>query len=263
MNTQKISNIKIPAFDKTNYTLWKMKMLLFIKMANPLYVQILKNGSFTPMERVEESTDGDMVIPAYYTPKDPSKYTEPEKEKVSLDSGLQLILIESLDNVMDNNIINCDAAKQIWEKIEILCERTEELPPPLTQIEKNRIAQMQRNNQRLDELEVKRLVIQLNGFVARKIKEKDKVQEECVDYIPENEDEDDNDDTTEYAEKNEYMSPVTFASATESRATHGSGWTGDTECLVPRFSDSDYAEDVDNSKYMTGYSFTLGGSIVS
>ena len=127
MNTQKISSIKIPPFDKGNYTLWKKKMLLFIKMANHLYIQILKNGPFIPMVRVDESTDGDMVIPAHYAPKDPSEYTETEKEKVSLDSALQLILIESLDNVMYNNIVNCDTAKQIWEKIEILCEGTEEV----------------------------------------------------------------------------------------------------------------------------------------
>ncbi|KAL8147709.1 hypothetical protein AgCh_005146 [Apium graveolens] len=50
-------------------------------MANPLYIQILKNGPFTPLVRVEESTDGDMVIPSHYAPKDPSEYTEPEKEK--------------------------------------------------------------------------------------------------------------------------------------------------------------------------------------
>ncbi|KAL8102703.1 hypothetical protein AgCh_027290 [Apium graveolens] len=79
------------------------------------------------MVRVEESTDGDMVIPMHYAPKDPSEYFEPEKEKVSLDSGLQLILIESLDNVMYSNIVNRDTAKQIWEKIEILGEGTEEV----------------------------------------------------------------------------------------------------------------------------------------
>ena len=62
MNTHKISSIKIHAFDKTNYTLWKKKMLLFIRMANHLYIQILKKGPFTHMVRVEESTDGDMVI---------------------------------------------------------------------------------------------------------------------------------------------------------------------------------------------------------
>ncbi|KAL8124411.1 hypothetical protein AgCh_012163 [Apium graveolens] len=67
-------------------------------MANHLYIGILKNGPFTPVVRVEETTDGDMVIPAHYAPKDPSEYTEPEREKVSLDSALQLILIESLDN---------------------------------------------------------------------------------------------------------------------------------------------------------------------
>ncbi|KAL8149559.1 hypothetical protein AgCh_006529 [Apium graveolens] len=72
MNTQKISSIKIPTFDKANYTLWKKKMMLFIKMANPFYIQILKNGPFIPMVGVEESTDGDMVIPAHYAPKDPA-----------------------------------------------------------------------------------------------------------------------------------------------------------------------------------------------
>ena len=113
MNTQKISSIKIPTFDKANYTLWKKKMMLFIRMANPFYIQILKNGPFIPMVRVEESTYGDIVIPAHYAPKDPVEYTDPEKEKVSLDSSLQMILIESLDNVMYNNIINCDTAKQI------------------------------------------------------------------------------------------------------------------------------------------------------
>ncbi|KAL8089739.1 hypothetical protein AgCh_039288 [Apium graveolens] len=71
-------------------------MLLFIRMSNHLYIGILKNGPFTPVVRVEETTDGDMVIPAHYAPKDPSEYTEPEREK-------------------------------IWEKIEIFCEGTEEV----------------------------------------------------------------------------------------------------------------------------------------
>ena len=88
MNTQKISRIKIPTFDKANYTLQKKKMMMFIKIANPLYIQILKDGSFIPTVRIEESTDGDRIIPAPYAPKDPAEYTDPEKEKVSLDSSL-------------------------------------------------------------------------------------------------------------------------------------------------------------------------------
>ncbi|KAL8118766.1 hypothetical protein AgCh_016318 [Apium graveolens] len=91
------------------------------------------------MVRVEKLTDGDMFIPAHYAPKDPSQYTEPEKEKVFLDSSLQLILI------MYNNIVNCDTVKQIWEKIEILCEGTEEV----------------RSNQR------RILISQYEGFMAK------------------------------------------------------------------------------------------------
>lgn len=37
----------------------------------------------------------------------------------------------------------------------------------------------------------------------------------------------------------------------------------DTQCLVTGFSDSDYAGDVDSRRHMTGYVFTLGGSVVS
>ncbi|XP_038877495.1 secreted RxLR effector protein 161-like [Benincasa hispida] len=36
-----------------------------------------------------------------------------------------------------------------------------------------------------------------------------------------------------------------------------------TECLVIGYSDSGYAEDVDSRRSMTGYVFTLGGSVVS
>ncbi|XP_074348999.1 uncharacterized protein LOC141688727 [Apium graveolens] len=96
-------------------------------MAHPLYLEILNHGPFILMVRVPEVTEGDVVIHVHYIPKDQSTYTEPEKEKVSLDSGFQLILIEYLDNVMYNNIINCESAKKIWEKIEILCEGTEEV----------------------------------------------------------------------------------------------------------------------------------------
>ncbi|XP_074353373.1 uncharacterized protein LOC141692429 [Apium graveolens] len=89
-------------------------------MTHPLYLKILKH-------EVPEATEGNIVIPGHYVSKDPSTYTKQENEKVSFDSSLQLILIESLDNVMYNNIINCESVKQIWEKIDILCEGTEEV----------------------------------------------------------------------------------------------------------------------------------------
>ncbi|XP_047334054.1 secreted RxLR effector protein 161-like [Impatiens glandulifera] len=43
----------------------------------------------------------------------------------------------------------------------------------------------------------------------------------------------------------------------------GLSYGGDSQCLVSGYSDSDYAGDVDSRRSMTGYVFTLGGSVVS
>ena len=134
MSAQKVSSIKIPTFDKEHYTLWKRKMTLFIKTANPLYLGILENGPFIPQSYVPETTVDGETIPAYWVPKKVSEYSDTEKEKVSLDDCLQFIIIEALDNVMYNNIVNCTSAKQIWETIEVLCEGTEEVKENQEQI---------------------------------------------------------------------------------------------------------------------------------
>ena len=72
MSSQKLSSIKIPAFDKANYNLWKKKKLMFIKMSNPMYIKILKNGPFVPQTMVPSTTVGDEVVPPKFVQKDPS-----------------------------------------------------------------------------------------------------------------------------------------------------------------------------------------------
>ena len=61
------------------------------------------------------------------TPKDPSKFTNTEKEIVTLDISLQLIIVESLDDSMYNHVVNCKTSKNMWETIEIICEGMEEV----------------------------------------------------------------------------------------------------------------------------------------
>ena len=127
MSSHKLSSIKIPPFDRDNYILWKKKMLLFLDMANTTYGELLKNGPFTPMILVLETSVGDEIVPAKLVPKDPSIYSDSENEKITMNKSLQLILIKSLDLVMYNNIVNCTSGKQIRETIEILCEVSTEV----------------------------------------------------------------------------------------------------------------------------------------
>ncbi|KAK1397160.1 hypothetical protein POM88_007023 [Heracleum sosnowskyi] len=126
---QKSNSIKIPAFDKENYSIWKRKILLFIKAANPLYPGILENGPFIPRKEIEATTVNGEIIPAHWVPKDPSEILEPEKEKMVLDDHLQLILLDSLtlDKAMCGSVISCTSAKEMWIRLALLCEGSEEV----------------------------------------------------------------------------------------------------------------------------------------
>ena len=53
-----------------------------------MYIEILKNGPFVPQTMVPATTVGDEVVLPKFVQKNPSQYSESEKEKVSLDSGL-------------------------------------------------------------------------------------------------------------------------------------------------------------------------------
>ena len=83
MSAQKGCTIKIPKFDKKNYGWWKMKMLLFIKAANFLYMDIFKNGPFIPMREVAESTSGTEMIPKHYVPKEVSQWSQLRKRNMN------------------------------------------------------------------------------------------------------------------------------------------------------------------------------------
>ena len=126
MASNKLNNIKIPTFDKENYGLWKRKMTLYIRAANPRYIDILNNGPPKITETI--MVDGeDGINFSREVPKDPSKYDEKDKETASLDDSLQLILIDSLNDHMYNQVVNCTSAKEIWETISIICEGTDEV----------------------------------------------------------------------------------------------------------------------------------------
>ena len=49
MSSQKVGSIKVPPFKRDNYSMWKMKMLLFMKASNPGYMNILTEGVEVPV----------------------------------------------------------------------------------------------------------------------------------------------------------------------------------------------------------------------
>ncbi|KAK1403703.1 hypothetical protein POM88_003308 [Heracleum sosnowskyi] len=123
MTTQKVGTVKIPMFSKEHYPMWKKKMLLFLQVANPKYLGILKKGPTISMVVEEERIENNVVFQAarMYL-KEPTDYAPDEKDDASLDDSLQLILVDYLDPVMHDHVLNCKDAKHIWETIEIINE---------------------------------------------------------------------------------------------------------------------------------------------
>ena len=100
-------------------------MLLFLQVANPKYSNLLKKGIKTPMVIEPEVIVDDVVITKARTyPKDLEDFTFDEKEESSLDASLQLILIDSLDPLMNRHVMNCKNSKHMWETIEVINEGT-------------------------------------------------------------------------------------------------------------------------------------------
>ena len=123
MSSTKIGNIKVPPFERVNYNLWKKKMTMFLKALNPMFLGILEKGLGTPMKMSSETTCVDVVkTTPPPVPKDPSEYTEPEKELVGLDTYLQLMIVDLLDTDMCHQILNCVSLKHMWDTIKTIME---------------------------------------------------------------------------------------------------------------------------------------------
>ncbi|KAK1398445.1 hypothetical protein POM88_008308 [Heracleum sosnowskyi] len=122
------AGIKVPPFTRDDFGLWKMKMLLFIKASNPLYLGILETGPFVPMKSIEESTTPDGTrVPRSSIPKELSEYTDTDKELIRLDTGLMLILTDSADKEMSYQIMSCTSGKHMWDTINLIMEGTEDV----------------------------------------------------------------------------------------------------------------------------------------
>ena len=103
-------------------------MVLFLKAINPMYMSTLSNGPYTPAHLIPSVTGEDgVVVPAKSVPKKQEEYTSGDFELIALDNSLQLIIVESMDTTMSQQIISCVSGKQMWDTIQLIMEGTEEV----------------------------------------------------------------------------------------------------------------------------------------
>ncbi|KAL8092105.1 hypothetical protein AgCh_034409 [Apium graveolens] len=78
--------------------------------------------------KAKEVIEDNVVITKARTyAKEPEDFALTEKEEASLNVILQLILVDSLDPLMNRHVMNCKNSKHIWETIEVINEGTEKV----------------------------------------------------------------------------------------------------------------------------------------
>ena len=106
-----------PLFNGSNYTYWKARMKIFIQALDYDMWSIIVNGPHTPTKIIdgEEST------------KPEKKWDEVDKKLAQLNAKAMNVLYCALDANEFNRISTCASAKEIWDRLEVTHEGTNQV----------------------------------------------------------------------------------------------------------------------------------------
>ncbi len=106
-----------PLFNGTNYTYWKARMRIFIQALDYELWYIITRGPHTPTISIE----GTII------PKPEMDWNENDRRLAQLNAKGINILYCSLDVSEFNRISRCISAKEIWDKLEVTHEGTNQV----------------------------------------------------------------------------------------------------------------------------------------
>ena len=124
MSTTKYEDIRIPVLKISDYSTWKVKMLMFLEATDPDYIDRINDGPHEPKKLVPAAVVDGITVPEHYVAKDKFEWTSEEKIDVLKDAKVKNILHHSLDEVLSNRVITCKTAKKIWDALEVQCQGT-------------------------------------------------------------------------------------------------------------------------------------------
>ncbi|KAL8118401.1 hypothetical protein AgCh_016070 [Apium graveolens] len=113
--------IRVPILRPSEYSIWKVRMTMFLEATDPEYLDRIKEGPHKPTKLVV-AVAGEA---AKTVPKEKSDYTAEDIASIAKDAKVRHLLHSAIDNVMSNRVINCKTAKEIWDALETRCQGTD------------------------------------------------------------------------------------------------------------------------------------------
>ncbi|KAH9770099.1 Integrase catalytic domain-containing protein [Citrus sinensis] len=112
------STTRPPFFDGNDYAYWKTRMRIYLQALDYEIWEVVCDGPFIPMFKDEVGDD---------IPKPSSQWSELEKRKMSLNSKAMNALFCALDKKEFHRVSNCESAQEIWNKLEVVYEGTNQV----------------------------------------------------------------------------------------------------------------------------------------
>ncbi|KAL4340508.1 hypothetical protein GQ457_08G035970 [Hibiscus cannabinus] len=108
---------KPPYFNGAHYSHWKNRMMIFLQSVDYMLWDVIEDGTTIPMKRVGE----------LHVPKEMHEWSNQERKKVQLNAKSMHILLCALGPEEFAKVSSCDKAKEIWDKLEVVNEGTNEV----------------------------------------------------------------------------------------------------------------------------------------
>ncbi|KAH9724999.1 hypothetical protein KPL70_007704 [Citrus sinensis] len=112
------STTRPPFFDGNDYAYWKTRMRIYLQALDYEIWEVVCDGPFMPMFKDEIGDD---------IPKPSSQWSELEKRKMSLNSKAMNALFCALDKKEFHRVSSCESAQEIWHKLEVVYEGTNQV----------------------------------------------------------------------------------------------------------------------------------------
>ncbi|KAH9698155.1 hypothetical protein KPL71_023904 [Citrus sinensis] len=112
------STTRPPFFDGNDYAYWKTRMRIYLQALDYEIWEVVCDGPFMPMFKDEVGDD---------IPKPSSQWSELEKRKMSLNSKAMNALFCALDKKEFHRVSSCESAQEIWNKLEVVYEGTNQV----------------------------------------------------------------------------------------------------------------------------------------
>nr|GEW62213.1 hypothetical protein [Tanacetum cinerariifolium] len=96
----------VPAFDKKDFTSWKVRFVVFLDGLKPYLLKALEDGPFVPMSSLSTSKNP--------LSKRQNQWSNAESRLANHDKRLKSIIMSCLPNDVMKSVIMCKTAKEMW-----------------------------------------------------------------------------------------------------------------------------------------------------